>query len=52
MGCGSEVVRETEEVLEDGERGGVVGGELQGEIDALAGLGIFEAGEMLAKIHE
>jgi hypothetical protein len=39
---GSEVVGETQEVLEEGEGGGVVRGKLEGEIDALLGLGVVE----------
>lgn len=39
-----EVVGEAQEVLEEGERGIVVGLELEGEVDALFGLGVVEAG--------
>jgi hypothetical protein len=39
---GSEVVGETQEVLEEGEGGGVVRGKLEGEVDALLGLGVVE----------
>ena len=40
---GDEVVGETQEVLEEGEGVGVVRGEFQGEVDALAGLGVVES---------
>ena len=39
-----EGVRETQELGEDGDGGGGVAGELEGEVDALAGLGVVEAG--------
>jgi hypothetical protein len=41
---GGEVVREADEVVEEGEGGGVVGLELEREVDALLGLGVVEAG--------
>jgi hypothetical protein len=41
-----EVVGEAQEVLEERERRGVVGLELHGEIDALLGLGLVEAGQV------
>jgi hypothetical protein len=41
---GSEVVWETQEVVEQGKGGGVVRGELEGEVDALLGLGLVETG--------
>jgi hypothetical protein len=41
---GHECVGEAQELREDGDgRGGVVG-ELEGEVDALAGFGVVEAG--------
>jgi len=40
----SKLVGKTEEVLEDGQGGGVVRGEFQGEAEALLGLGFVEAG--------
>jgi hypothetical protein len=39
-----EVVWEAQEILEEWQGGGVVGGELHGEVDALLGLGVVEAG--------
>lgn len=39
---GSEMVRETEEVLEEGQGRGIVRGKLEGEVDALLGLGVVE----------
>jgi hypothetical protein len=43
--CGrSELIGEAEEVLEDGEGGGVVRGELEGETETLLGLGFVETG--------
>mgnify|MGYP003624085238 CR=1 FL=1 len=41
---GGEVVGEADEVVEEGEGGGVVGLELEREVDALLGLGVVEAG--------
>lgn len=40
------MVGEPQELGKDGERAGVVGLQLQGEVDALAGLGVVEAGEV------
>jgi hypothetical protein len=41
---GHEGVGEAQELGEDGEGGGGVAGELEGEVDALAGFGVVEAG--------
>lgn len=42
VGGGGEVVWQAQEVVEERHGGGVVRGELQGEVDALLGLGVVE----------